>query len=78
MQPGVFLLTSLAFLCAAAGSKTLKTEPVEVHGRMIIAFVPPPDVKDAQGHGSIEAAAHLSYAVEDTYKCLQPMRLWSG
>ena len=40
----------------------------------IIAFVPS-ELEGARDDGSIEAAAHLSYAVQDTYKCLQPMKL---
>lgn len=44
-----------------------------VRGHMIIAFLPP-EVSDAQDDGSIEAAAHISYALKDTYKCLEPMK----
>lgn len=74
MRPATLLPLSLAILCSGLSAKTLKTESVEVRDRTIIAFVPP-ELKKAQDDGSIEAAAHLSYAVEDTYKCLQPMKL---
>lgn len=68
------IFTLVALGSATAEGKPLKTEAVLTEGRAIIAFVPS-EVKDAQDDGSIEAAAHLSYAVEDTYKCLQPMKL---
>ena len=74
MQPAQSLLVLLAFLCSGIGAKTLKTETIVVRERTIVAFVPP-EVRTARDDGSINAAAHLSYAVEDTLKCLQPMKL---
>lgn len=53
---------------------TPKTQQVEVRARSIVAFAPS-ELKDSEEEGAIEAVAHLRFAVEDTYKCLQPMKL---
>lgn len=67
------LAALLLGLCQPAIAKTLTTQQVEVRGRMIIAFAPSA-LNGAEDDGAIEAVAHLRFAVEDTYKCLQPMK----
>lgn len=60
--------------CAAAVAAGLRTQQVDVLTRSIIAFAPS-DMKGSQEEGAAEAVAHLRFAVEDTYQCLQPMKL---
>ncbi len=61
-------------LCPPAIAKSPETQQVEVRARSIIAFAPS-DLKDSEEEGAIEAVAHLRFAIEDTYRCLQPMKL---
>lgn len=71
------IIAGLLFaICASTvpAAQPPKVATVDVHDRMIIAFVPS-DFQGADDDGSIEGAAHLRFAVEDTYKCLQPARV---
>ena len=74
MRP--FSLLPALTLCMGshAFGQALKTQPVDVRSRAIIAFAPS-ELRDSQADGAIEAVAHLRFAVEDTFKCLQPMKL---
>ena len=74
MRPATLLLPLLVLSGMSAAARATTEEAVQVRDRTIIAFLPP-EVREAKDDGSIEAGAHLSYAVEDTYKCLQPMKL---
>ena len=67
-------LAVVLFVANVVNAGSFKTEAVEVHDRVIIAFVPL-SFKAAADDGAIEGAAHLRFAVEDTYKCLQPMKV---
>lgn len=74
MRTLLLLAALLLDACAPAIAITPKTQQVDVRARSIIAFAPS-ELKDSQEEGAIEAVAHLRFAVEDTYKCLQPMKL---
>jgi hypothetical protein len=71
----LLLLAALPLvLWPPAFATTPKTQQVEVRARSIIAFAPS-KLKDSKEDGAVEAVAHLRFAVEDTYRCLQPMKL---
>jgi hypothetical protein len=74
MRTLLLLAALLLALWPPAITATPKTHQVEVRTRSIIAFAPS-ELKDSEDDGAIEAVAHLTFAVEDTYKCLQPMKL---
>jgi hypothetical protein len=74
MRPLPLLSALILCMCSNAVAKTLKTQPVEVRSRSIIAFAPT-ELEGSVNEGAIEAVAHLRFAVEDTFKCLQPMKL---
>jgi hypothetical protein len=68
------MLLSAAYCANAMAVTPLQADSFEVLGRSIIAFVPP-TLKNSEDEGAIEGVAHLRFAVEDTYKCLQPMQI---
>lgn len=64
----------LVAILASASAANLPTQSIEVRDPSVIAFVPS-ELDGSQDEGSIEAVAHLRFAVEDTIKCLRPKRL---
>jgi hypothetical protein len=74
MRTLMLLAALLPALWPTAIAATPKTQQVEVRARSIIAFAPS-ELKDSDEDGAMEAVAHLRFAVEDTYRCLQPMKL---
>lgn len=74
MRPRSLLLPLILGLSTVATAKPIKTQSVEVKSRTIVAFAPP-ELNGSKDEGAVEALAHLRFAIEDTYKCLQPMKL---
>lgn len=73
LTPAV-LLVAFAVVCNGATGAERVTKSVAVKRPMIVAFVPS-EFEKSEDHGADEAAAHLRFAVEDTYKCLSPKKL---
>lgn len=65
------LLACLMADVAAAGEVS---RTVEIDAATLIAFAPPL-TREADDEGSVEALAHLQFAVEDTRKCALPRKI---
>ena len=66
----VVFITAL-FNHAAFALAASVTRVVSITKPTIVVFLPP-NIEHGTDDGSIEAAAHASYAVSDTLKCLKP------
>jgi hypothetical protein len=68
-------LVAIAFVqsapAIAAPKAPVVTKSVSLEGPTIIAFLPP-GIEKQKDDGAIEASAHVSFALEDTHKCLAP------
>ena len=72
-QLNQIVLIALFPCLSAIAAPNLKVVKIQIRERSIFAFVPP-EVKGSKEDGDIEAAAHLGFAIQDTLKCLQPMK----